>query len=64
MASATSIVITEAEIRKTVEKAIPEVSCPVKNDAVKVRRVWLEKKINEYLDRVKTHYEQPSTTHY
>lgn len=45
--------ITDKEIRRTVEMAIPLPSCPVKKAHAEVSRVWLEQKIKEYISRAK-----------
>ena len=54
--------ITDAEIQKTVKKAITLPDCPVKREHAIASRIWLEKKINEYLTTVKNHYEQNSNS--
>lgn len=47
-----------SDVRMDIQKAIPLPDCPVKKEHAIASRIWMEKKINEYLDRLKSHYEQ------
>ena len=51
---------TESDIKKTVERAIELPSCPVKKQHAIASRIFLEKKINEYITTVIAHYVQPT----
>ena len=46
------------EIEKDIKRAIPLPDCPVKKEHAIASRIWLEKKINEYITTVKNHYEK------